>query len=71
MTQDKRTKTFVPWENTYPPVHPCTSQEEIMQRIAVAIESLAAHQAGTNERLDSLREGLACTNVILEEATTR
>ena len=66
-----KTEAFVPWVNPYPTVHPSTSTEQILERIARAIEAMAEHQAGTNERLDSLREGLAILNVIVEEASNQ
>ncbi len=45
--------------------------EMTLERIAKALETIAANLDGTNERLDSIREGQACLNGILEEATTR
>ncbi len=42
-----------------------------LDRIAKALEAIAANLAGTNERLDSMREGLAILNTVIEEASNR
>ena len=57
--QNEKSQVFKPWVNEYPAVHPCTSQEQILERIATAIEAVAKNQAITNERLCSIVERLA------------
>lgn len=72
MTQpNEKTEVLKPWVNPYPPVHPCTSTEQILERIARAIEDMATQQAGTNVRLASLIEGLAEISVVLQEGLSR
>lgn len=65
MTQpNEKTPTFKTWDN--PAVHPSTSTEQILERIAQALETIAEKVAGTNEKLADLREGIAILNSVIE-----
>lgn len=69
MTQpNEKPPIFKKWDNPYPDVHPSTSTEQILERIAKALENISEKLDGSNEKLTEVRDTLGTISVVIETA---